>query len=373
MRAGQSVKIVTEGYDYFEKQADSAAIEGIVSNKAGAKPSADLYLKGPGDPSYSNWVTAFNAWLRSPSTTAVNVTADLDAKGEYVLEEARYYELLKQWLNGTTGAGARYASDVVFDASSGKVVRSRINLEHVQIGTYTDGEFEESTSEEVKALDAMSDLVASLPVDAYAFSFAYTDWETYKILERELLLNLVLALLCVFVISLALIGNLLTALLVFLCVLFTIVQLLGLMWVWGLAIDTVSVVNIVLAVGLSVDYAAHIGHCFMLKSGASNSERILKSVGDIGGPVCNGAVSTFLAVMLLSISKSYVFRTLFKQFFGTVVFGVFNGLVVLPVMLYYIGPPPHANHGGGDHGAVGATKPSSAENQRAVGVDVEMN
>ena len=126
----------------------------------------------------------------------------------------------------------------------------------------------------------------------------------------------------------------------------------------------------------------------MLKDGLNNTERILKSVGDIGGPVCNGAISTFLAVsadvlsddachtsksawsfpdcprssstqtalanpqrcqdtnvhkrrpafsngqvMLLSVSKSYVFRTLFKQFFGTVLFGVFNGLIVLPVML----------------------------------------
>lgn len=44
---------------------------------------------------------------------------------------------------------------------------------------------------------------------------------------------------------------------------------------WDLSIDTVAVINLVLAVGLSVDYAAHVGHSFMIKSG-SKDERMVQ-------------------------------------------------------------------------------------------------
>lgn len=39
------------------------------------------------------------------------------------------------------------------------------------------------------------------------------------------------------------------------------------MYFWGLSVDIVTAIILVLAVGLSVDYATHIGHSFMHKSG----------------------------------------------------------------------------------------------------------
>ena len=32
---------------------------------------------------------------------------------------------------------------------------------------------------------------------------------------------------------------------------------------WGLTVDTVTTIQLILAIGLSVDYSAHIGHGFM--------------------------------------------------------------------------------------------------------------
>ena len=36
---------------------------------------------------------------------------------------------------------------------------------------------------------------------------------------------------------------------------------------WGLTIDTVNTIILVLAVGLSVDYASHVAHTFMIIAG----------------------------------------------------------------------------------------------------------
>ena len=100
-------------------------------------------------------------------------------------------------------------------------------------------------------------------------------------------------------------------------------------------------IQTVIAIGLCVDYAAHVGHCFMLKAG-TREERVVAVLKDVGAAVLNGGVSTFLAVVLLAGSSSYVFRVLFKQFFLTVVLGLAHGMIFLPVLLVYFGPLPYA-------------------------------
>ena len=61
----------------------------------------------------------------------------------------------------------------------------------------------------------------------------------------------------------------------------------------------------------------------------------------MGTSVFNGGFSTFLAVVVLAISKSYVFRVFFKMFFGISLFGLAHGLILLPVALALIGPDPY--------------------------------
>merc|ERR1712232_1107558 len=114
----------------------------------------------------------------------------------------------------------------------------------------------------------------------------------------------------------------------------------GFMYMLGVSIDNVSVINIVLAIGLSVDYSAHVGHCFMTKGGTDRNNRALESLADIGAAVLNGATSTFLAVVVLFFSSSYVFSVLSKQFALTVCLGSLHGLVLLPVLLSLLGPDP---------------------------------
>merc|ERR1712226_1146563 len=102
-------------------------------------------------------------------------------------------------------------------------------------------------------------------------------------------------------------------------------------------IDIISCINIVLAIGLCVDYSVHICHAFLVAKG-SKSERAVSAVEAIGPAVLNGGVTTFLALVLLAGSTSHTFLTFFKVFVLTVVFGLFHGLVLLPVLLSLVGP-----------------------------------
>jgi len=49
---------------------------------------------------------------------------------------------------------------------------------------------------------------------------------------------------------------------VLLCVFLVILFLFSLLPFWNLTLNSITIVNVVIALGLSVDYSAHIGHSF---------------------------------------------------------------------------------------------------------------
>jgi hypothetical protein len=61
----------------------------------------------------------------------------------------------------------------------------------------------------------------------------------------------------------------------------------------------------------------------------------------MGPAVLNGGLSTILAFILLSTSDTYIFLSFFKIFFLICLFGLYHGLIVLPVVLSLVGPLRH--------------------------------
>ena len=49
------------------------------------------------------------------------------------------------------------------------------------------------------------------------------------------------------------------------------VYLYSLIYYWGLTFNTIVVINIVVAIGLSVDYSAHIAHSYLTAKPPNNS------------------------------------------------------------------------------------------------------
>ena len=85
-------------------------------------------------------------------------------------------------------------------------------------------------------------------------------WETDEVIAEELYRNIGLALICIFITTLFLLSNFVCSFLVLVCVVLSLVDVGGFMHFWGLTIDTVSCVQLIIAIGLCVDYSAHIGH-----------------------------------------------------------------------------------------------------------------
>lgn len=202
----------------------------------------------------------------------------------------------------------------------------------------------EDSSKRIKAMDETREQVESLGFsnsEAFAYSVAYLTWEGDKIIYEELFRNIGTAFVVVLLVTFLLIANIVTVFLVLTCVVFTVIDVMGFIHFWGITINTVSAINLILAIGLAVDYAAHVGHAFMAYRG-SKQKRANLSLGEMGPAVFNGGFSTFLAFFPLAFSESYLFKTFFKIFFLVSLFGLSHGLIYLPVMLSWIGPSPYS-------------------------------
>lgn len=172
---------------------------------------------------------------------------------------------------------------------------------------------------------------------------------TPQVMKEQTLVSMAIAASMVFVICLILLGSVSVASLVFLMVILTDLAILAGFTFIGLNIEFVSCLVLVLAIGFSVDYSAHIAHAFIHSTSVSGDECARDALAAIGKSVLCGGFSTWLAVMLLPLSHSYLFaKVLFWSITFTVFFGLFFGVVVLPVLLSLFYDCTQAHCGGGD-------------------------
>lgn len=337
---GTQVFFVFEGSsEIYASRSYLAVLENRLSDKSEMPP----FLAEPvSEDAYQNVMEGLAAYLAFFGTSAVG-NAALGDDG-WPTTEADFVETLRQYTS-FTGPGAIYAQDVSY-ADDGSLAGYRVLSKYVKlVKKEKDGEMIDDAAKLIDAMDSTRAMVEGwedLP-PAFPYSTYFYTIEGFKIIQRELYQNVITAILAVGVVVFFTVASPLTSFLITLNVAFCIIEILGFMFALGIVIDSVSVINIVLAVGLSVDYSAHVGHCFMVKGGADKNTRVTEALADIGAAVLNGALSTFLAVVVLLFSSSYVFTVLSKQFALTVGLGLLHGLVALPVMLATIGPKPFSS------------------------------
>ncbi|KZC04135.1 PREDICTED: patched domain-containing protein 3-like [Dufourea novaeangliae] len=196
----------------------------------------------------------------------------------------------------------------------------------------------------IPAMDQSRLVARDIGVDGFVtvWSEVFSLWTTDKLISQEVLRNVLLALICVMGMTGLLIAELQTCFWIFLCVLLTLLNVCGFMYFWGLTIDIASCIGLELGIGLSVDYAAHVAHAFVHAASEIGSEDRTKrahvAVRYIGAAVAYGAGSTLLALSMMAFSESYVFHAFLRIFILVIVFGLWHGLCLLPVILSTIGP-----------------------------------
>ncbi|XP_019967738.2 patched domain-containing protein 3 [Paralichthys olivaceus] len=175
------------------------------------------------------------------------------------------------------------------------------------------------------------------PIDLMVYHPAFIYFDQYTVIVDNTTQTLLLAVVVMLIISLVLIPSPICSLWVAFAIGSVIVGVTGFMALWGVSLDSISMINLIMSIGFSVDFSAHISYSFVSSSKRDANERATDALAQLGYPILQGAVSTVLGVLTLSFSGSYIFRTFFKVMFLVITFGLIHGLVFIPVFLTLFG------------------------------------
>ncbi|KHJ48436.1 patched family protein [Trichuris suis] len=108
---------------------------------------------------------------------------------------------------------------------------------------------------------------------------------------------------------------------------------IGYMTMWGLSIDCITMITLIMSIGFSVDFSAHIAYSYAVNKGKGTEHSIRMALGNLGWPIVQGGLSTVLGVIVLADVKSYMFVAFCKTVLLIIGIGVIHGIVFLPVFI----------------------------------------
>ncbi|XP_063309216.1 patched domain-containing protein 3-like [Pelobates fuscus] len=239
----------------------------------------------------------------------------IDDKNDFI---ANLTELFRAFPN--------YEQDLYINSNTIKA--SRFFIQTVNVITAVD---------EKDMLNQLREIAKSCEVPVLVYNPIFIYFDQYAVIVQNTVQNILVAAAAMFVISILLIPNPLCVLWVTFAIASIIVGVTGFMAYWQVNLDSISMINLVICIGFSVDFSAHISYAYVSNGSPKANSRVADALHSLGYPILQGGLSTILGVVVLSTAESYIFRTFFKIIFLVITFGMLHGLVFLPVFLTLFG------------------------------------
>ncbi|KAI1380316.1 multidrug efflux transporter AcrB transmembrane domain-containing protein [Hypoxylon crocopeplum] len=239
---------------------------------------------------------------------------------------------------------ASYSQAVVVDADNVNVPASHFRTMHKPLRSQDD-----FINAYASARRIANDISASTGVEVFPYSVFYIFFDQYSSIVNLTGALLGSAVAIIFAVASVLLGSVVTALVVTLTVVMTVVDIIGAMAAFDVSLNAVSLVNLIICVGIAVEFCAHIARAFMFPSGSvmeraknrfrGRDARAWTALVNVGGSVFSGiTVTKLLGVCVLAFTRSKIFEIYyFRVWLALVVFAATHALIFLPVALSLVG------------------------------------
>lgn len=157
-------------------------------------------------------------------------------------------------------------------------------------------------------------------LDVISYSVFHVFFEQYLTIWSVACISLGLAAAAVCIVVLILIRSFIITGLILFCCGGVVAGLFFVMVFFNISLNAVSAVNLVVAIGISVEFCVHIAHAFMHANG-NRDRRVQTALANVGAAVCSGiALTKFIGVVVLAFSPSAIFTVYYFRMYLAIVF-----------------------------------------------------
>lgn len=220
--------------------------------------------------------------------------------------------------------------DVVFSENKQTVLASRFFLQSDAL---------QNAEEEVQLLETVRRIADDAPFNVIVYHPFFCFFDQFLEIKTSTLQCVIMCCICMTLVTLLFIPDKICVIWVCFTIISVQIGIIGLMSFLKISLDTVSMIVIIMGIGFSVDYSAHISYHFLsFGQEMSQNDRLSHCLYALGPPIVRGGFTTVISTAGLYFHPSYITSTFAKMMFLIVLLGCLHGLLLLPVLLSIFAP-----------------------------------